>query len=91
VGSIMEITGGFGFNPVLSPAVCTLFEYFSKPEYGIHQMNQKVYAMRKSRESIRSVVKQWAITSIARFQPDHGDWHIHVIDDPIGHKILFLS
>ncbi|CAF4098831.1 unnamed protein product, partial [Rotaria magnacalcarata] len=40
VGSIMEITGGFGFNPVLSPAVCTLFEYFSKPEYGIHQMNQ---------------------------------------------------
>ncbi|CAF5007030.1 unnamed protein product, partial [Rotaria socialis] len=41
VVSIMEITGGFGFNPVLSPAVCTLFEYFSKPEYGIHQMNQK--------------------------------------------------
>ncbi|CAM2723152.1 unnamed protein product, partial [Rotaria socialis] len=40
VVSIMEITGGFGFNPVLSPAVCTLFEYLSKPEYGIHQMNQ---------------------------------------------------
>ncbi|CAF5158530.1 unnamed protein product, partial [Rotaria magnacalcarata] len=40
VVSVMEITGGFGFNPVLSPAVCTLFEYLSKPEYGIHQMNQ---------------------------------------------------
>ncbi|CAF4247745.1 unnamed protein product, partial [Rotaria magnacalcarata] len=42
---IMEITGGFGFNPVLSPAVCILFKYFSKPEYGIHQMNQKVYTI----------------------------------------------
>ena len=29
------------FNPLLPPAVCTLFEYFSKPEYGIRQMNQK--------------------------------------------------
>ncbi|CAF5139238.1 unnamed protein product, partial [Rotaria magnacalcarata] len=37
---IMEITSGFDFNPVLPPPLCTLFEYSSKPEYVIHQMNQ---------------------------------------------------
>ncbi|CAF4101051.1 unnamed protein product [Rotaria magnacalcarata] len=41
VVAMMEITSDFGFNPVLPPPLCTLFEYFSKPEYGIHQMNQK--------------------------------------------------
>jgi hypothetical protein len=36
-----KVPSKISFNLLVPSAVCTLFEYFSKPEYGIHQMNQK--------------------------------------------------
>ncbi|CAF4862902.1 unnamed protein product, partial [Rotaria magnacalcarata] len=38
---VMNIRGSVDFNRLVPSGVCTLFEYFSKPEYGIHQMNPK--------------------------------------------------
>ena len=41
VSYLTKVPSKISFNLLLPSAVCTLFEYFLKPEYVIHQMNQE--------------------------------------------------